>query len=56
MVLRIKIRLMPIWIMLQDVAPEKICSFICYDENSKQRLMTMGIDSNKIEVNSQAYY
>lgn len=42
--------------ILNDIAPENICGFLCYNVGSKQRLMEMGVDNNKIKINPQAYY
>jgi hypothetical protein len=44
------------FLVSNDIAPENICGFICYDENSKQHLIDIGVDRNIIEVDTQAYY
>lgn len=39
-----------------DVSPDLIKAFLCYDEAAKERLMGMGVEKNKIKVYPQAYY
>lgn len=43
-------------LVAQDVEPEHIVGFVCYDGSSKNRLATLGCDVNKIEIKPSAYY
>ena len=44
------------FISCSDISPQLICKFICYDSSSRDRLQTMGIESNKILIDTQSYY
>jgi hypothetical protein len=44
------------FLIANDIAPENICGFVCYNETAKQRLIKMSADSDKIKIFPQAYY
>jgi hypothetical protein len=44
------------FLAVDDIAPENICGFVCYNDNSKQRLIKMTGDSDKIKIFPQAYF
>lgn len=44
------------FLVKEDVSPQQITTFGCYNESAKQKLIRYGIDAGKIKVNSQAYY
>ena len=39
-----------------DIQPDCITNFVCYDEIAKNKLIKIGIDSNKIKIFPNAYY
>ncbi len=39
-----------------DIPPEVISVFACYDEDSKEELIQMGVDSEKIKIVPKAYF
>ena len=39
-----------------DILPDCITNFVCYNEGTKNRLVEMGIDIDKIKVIPKAYY
>lgn len=44
------------FLIADDIPSHYLCGFVCYNEESKQRLMDMGIESNKIKIRPDAYY
>lgn len=44
------------FLIKNDVKPEFILGFGCYNENAKQKLISFGIDTNKIKIISNAYF
>lgn len=44
------------FLIKNDVKPEFILGFGCYNENVKQKLISFGIDTNKIKIISNAYF
>lgn len=44
------------FLIKNDVKPEFILGFGCYNENAKQKLISFGIDINKIKIISNAYF
>jgi hypothetical protein len=44
------------FLIADDVAPQHICGFVCYNATAKQRLVAMGVDDDKIIIYPQAYY
>jgi len=44
------------FLLSEDLPPEYLFAFACYNELAKQRLMEMGIDENIILVHPNAYY
>lgn len=44
------------FLIKEDILPELIAGFICYDETAKVYLMSLGIDQNRIKVSPKAYY
>jgi hypothetical protein len=44
------------FLVANNIAPENICGFVCYNEIAKQRLIKMGVDSDKIKISPQAYF
>jgi hypothetical protein len=43
------------FLVANDIAPENICGFVCYNETVKQRLIEMGVNKT-ISVQPEAYY
>jgi hypothetical protein len=39
-----------------DIPPDHITGFGCYNEGAKSKLISMGINENKIKIIPQAYY
>ena len=44
------------FLIKEDIAPQNIVGFICYNSSAKQKLIDMGVDANIIKINPQAYY
>jgi hypothetical protein len=44
------------FLVANDIPPNFLFGFICYNEITKQRLIDMNIDTKKIKVDKQAYY
>jgi hypothetical protein len=44
------------FLVADDIAPQNLCGFVCYNETARNRLVEMGVDSDKIKVYSPAYY
>jgi hypothetical protein len=44
------------FLISQDISPNYLFSFGCYDENAKAQLVSMGIQDSKIIIVPQAYY
>ncbi|MDR1524681.1 MAG: DUF4433 domain-containing protein [Tannerella sp.] len=44
------------FLVADDIAPQNLCGFVCYNETAGNRLVEMGVDSDKIKVYSPAYY
>jgi hypothetical protein len=44
------------FLVANDIDPQNLRGFICYNETAKQHLIETGVDSVKIKVDTQAYY
>ncbi|GAB6011453.1 type II toxin-antitoxin system toxin DNA ADP-ribosyl transferase DarT [Viscerimonas tarda] len=44
------------FLVQEDLPPDYIIGFVCYNEETKEKLMTMGIVNEKIRIRNQAYY
>lgn len=44
------------FLVSEDISPNLILGFGCYNENTKNKLLQLGIHSNKIKVIPNAYY
>ena len=44
------------FLIKNDIPPEFIIAFGCYNEKAKQKLITFGVSENKIKIIPQAYY
>lgn len=44
------------FLLANDVPANLLAGFVCYNEVAKQRLVEMGIDTEKIKIYSQAYF
>ena len=54
--LMVKARKQAEFLVRDDVSPECITSFACYDRTAKRKLIRMGIDESRIKVLPEAYY
>jgi len=43
-------------LVLNDLSPELIIGFGCYDNDSKSRLLTMGVEEKRIKVIPHSYF
>ena len=44
------------FLVADDIAPENICGFVCYNETAKQGLTDMGVEGNKIAMRHNYYF
>lgn len=44
------------FLVLGDIAPKHIIGFVCYNDTAKTKLISMGVDEQKIKVIPKAYY
>ena len=44
------------FLLLNDIKPNLIFGFVCYNEEVEQKLITMGIDKTKIKIHPNSYY
>lgn len=44
------------FLVADDIPPHCIGGYICYDDNTRQKLISLGIDNNIIKVIPTAYY
>ena len=54
--LLVKARKQAEFLVRNDIKPEYIWAWVCYNSSSRERLINMGIDSNKIKVYPAAYF
>ena len=44
------------FLIKEDIAPNHIAGYVCYNTDAKQQLMNMGVNSGIIKIAPQAYY
>jgi hypothetical protein len=44
------------FLVANDIPASLLAGFVCYNDTAKQRFVEMGIDTQKVKINPQAYY
>jgi hypothetical protein len=44
------------FLVMNDLPPDFVIGFVCYNEKSKNKLISIGVDENRIKVIPTAYY
>lgn len=54
--LLLKARKQAEFLVKHDISPERIWGWVCYNSSSKEKLVNMGIDSDKVKIFPTAYF